>query len=188
MRRIDALPPQTRHWVGVALLAFGNVGFSAKAVIIKLAYRHDVDSYSLLSLRMVFSIPFYILTALYLSRRSANVQLTRRQWAYTALLGVIGYYGASLLDFLGLQYISASMERLILYTYPTMVLVMSVLLFKKKIAAAQYWALLLTYAGVLFAFSAEAAAGVQRDLFTGGLFVFACAFLYAIYVVFAGEM
>ncbi len=174
--------------IGILLLVLGNIAFSGKAVIIKLAYRHQIDAYSLLALRMLFSAPFYLVLLIAQKLRPDAKRIDLQQWLKISALGIIGYYAASLLDFLGLQYITASMERLILYLYPTVVLVLSWLIFKQKITRTQYWALLITYAGVLLTFSGEAFAGTQRNLRLGAMLIFACAFVYAIYVVFTGKM
>lgn len=173
--------------LGVFLLAIANICFSAKAVIIKLMYRYEVDTQSVIALRMLLALPFYLGVAVYLHQRSANVRLTTREWLAISSLGILSYYVSSMLDFLGLQYVSAGVERLILFTYPTMVLMMSAFLFKKRISRIQYIAILLTYVGVVLAFVAEQGLGEQQNLLLGGLLVFTCAITYSIYVVFTGE-
>lgn len=174
--------------IGILLLVLGNIGFSSKAVIIKLAYHYEVDAYSLLALRMVFAAPFYLAMLLFRLIRPGARGVTRIQWFKVSLLGIIGYYVASLLDFLGLQYVTASLERLILYLYPTIVLILSWLIFKQKITRIQYWALVVTYAGILLTFAGEAFGTIHRDLLTGATLIFICAFVYAVYVVFTGKM
>ena len=117
-----------------AMLIFvGAILFSTKAILIKLAYRYDdVDGISLLALRMLFSLPLFLLAAFWVNKKGAAPEavITRKDWAYVVVLGLTGYYFASLMDFLGLQYVSASIERLILFTYPTMVLLFSIFIFK----------------------------------------------------------
>src|SRR4051812_23578204 len=99
-----------------------------------MAYRDTpVDAISLLALRMLFSLPFFLISALLVSRKEDNVKFTSKQWLSVAMIGCLGYYVSSLLDFLGLQYISAGIERLVLFIYPTLVLVMSWIVFKKRI-------------------------------------------------------
>lgn len=181
----------THRWhypIGILLLVLGNIAFSGKAVMIKLAYRYQIDAYSLLALRVLFAAPFYLVLLIVQKLRPDAKSISSKQWVKISLLGVVGYYIASLLDFLGLQYITASMERLILYLYPTMVLVLSWLMFKQKITRIQFWALIITYAGVLITFSGEVFAGTQRNLPLGASLIFACAFAYAVYVVFTGKM
>lgn len=187
MNPLQSTTSRQRMLLGIFLLAVANICFSAKAVIIKLMYRYEVDTQSVIALRMLLSLPFYLGVAIYLHQRSQNVRLTRREWLAISGLGILSYYVSSMLDFLGLQYVSAGVERLILFTYPTMVLVMSAFLFKKRISRIQYLAILLTYVGVVLAFVAERGLGEQRNLLLGGLFVFACAITYSIYVVFTGE-
>lgn len=178
---------RTRYLLGIFILIIANVCFSAKAVIIKLMYRYDVDTQSVIALRMLVSLPFYIGTAVFLARRRDNVRLNRRDWAAISGLGILSYYVSSMLDFLGLQYVTAGVERLVLFTYPSIVLVLSAWIFKKRIIPVQYAALVLTYTGVVLAFAAEQGFAGQRDLIKGGLLVFGCAFTYSFYVVFTGE-
>jgi drug/metabolite transporter (DMT)-like permease len=140
---------------GLALAAIGAVAFSAKAIIVKLAYRHGVDAVTLIMYRMLFALPLFVALAWWAGRGRAP--LTARDWRTVALLGFCGYYLASFLDFAGLQYISASLERLILYLNPTMVLLLSALLFGRRVTRHQLVALAVSYAGVVLVFGHEAA-------------------------------
>jgi Predicted permease, DMT superfamily len=139
---------------------------------------------------MIFALPFFAVSATISSRKSSNVKFTSRQWAQVALVGCLGYYISSLLDFKGLQYVSAGIERLILFIYPTMVLLMSAVIFKIKIKPVQWLALGITYVGLLIAFVSEAnLAGVlQADFFKGSIFIFICAITYASYIVGSGRL
>ncbi|MBL7814934.1 MAG: DMT family transporter [Saprospiraceae bacterium] len=172
---------------GVFLLVLANVGFSSKAVIIKLMYRYHVDTFSVIALRMLISLPFYIVIAWWLNRREHNVRLTLREWLAVSGLGILSYYVSSMLDFLGLQYVTAGVERLTLYLYPTIVLILSAVFFKRKITPPQYIALGLTYLGVLLAFVAEKGLGEQQNVWLGGGLVFSAACTYSVYVVLTGE-
>ena len=174
--------------MGVVILIFANVGFSAKAVIIKLMYQYRVDTISVMALRMLLSVSVYIGVAVYLWRRESNVRLTGRETWMVCGLGILSYYISSLLDFWGLQYISAGVERLILFTYPTMVVVLSALFFKRKITTPQYIALVLTYIGVAIAFVAERGLGEQQNFWLGASLIFTCAFTYSLYVIGTGEL
>src|SRR5882672_9045051 len=119
---------------GVFICLLGAICFSTKAIFVKLAYRDTtVDAVSLLTLRMIFSLPFFLVSAFFVSNQQGNVRFNSKEWIAVALVGCLGYYISSLLDFLGLQYISAGMERLVLFIYPTLVLLMSSLLFKVKV-------------------------------------------------------
>ena len=180
------------HFIGgIIITILGSICFSAKAIFVKVAYvETSVDPVSLLALRMIFSIPFFLGTAFISSSKKANVKFTLKQWIYIAIIGCLGYYVSSLLDFLGLQYISAGMERLILFMYPTLVVLMSALIFKEKIRTKQWVALILTYAGLLVAFTGEVSMGASDNpnFYLGCLLVFACAVTFATYIVGSGKM
>jgi drug/metabolite transporter (DMT)-like permease len=178
----------SRFWIGVLILVIANIGFSSKAVLIKLMYQYQIDTISVISLRMVFSLPFFIIIALYLSKKEDNIRLNRSDWLKISGLGILSYYVSSMLDFLGLQYVSAGVERLILFTYPTMVVILSAIFFKKKITTPQYFALLLTYIGVGIIFVAETGLGAQKDFWRGASYIFTCAFTYSLYVIGTGQM
>ena len=115
-----------RRWIGPACAVVGVLGFSFKAILIKLAYAaHPVDAITLLTLRMLYAAPLFGAIAWWASRAPGAAPMSRADWRLLAGLGFIGYYLSSLLDFLGLQYISASLERLILFLYPTFVVLLS---------------------------------------------------------------
>jgi drug/metabolite transporter (DMT)-like permease len=180
------------HFIsGIVICLFGAVCFSTKAIFVKLAYRDtSVDAVALLALRMIFSLPFFIISAWIASSKSDNVRFTTRQWINVALIGCLGYYISSLLDFLGLQYVSAGMERLVLFIYPTLVLLISALIFREKIKRLQWIAVAVTYAGLLLAFFGEAELSGPRnaDFYLGAALIFACAITYAMYIVGSGRM
>src|SRR6056297_572535 len=125
-------------FIGAALVFIGAIFFSSKAVMVKLAYQYDVDSISLLTLRFSFALPIYLLFNWSLHRKSVKpTRLKPKEWRQLAVVGIVGYYLASLLDFIGLQYITASMERLILFLYPTIVVVISAVFLRKSITRVQ---------------------------------------------------
>jgi drug/metabolite transporter (DMT)-like permease len=169
---------------GLLLGLFGGIAFSGKAIIVKLAYRHGVDAITLIMYRMLFALPLFVLLAWWAGR--GKPPLTRRDWAAVCGLGFSGYYLASTLDFAGLQYISASLERLILYLNPTLVLALSVLLFKHKVSGRQLLALAVSYAGVLLVFVHELDFNGAGTVL-GASLVFASAVSYAVYLCFSGE-
>ena len=176
---------------GIIITVLGSICFSAKAIFVKVAYvETSIDPVSLLALRMIFSIPFFIVTAYISSSKKTNVKFTLKQWIYIAIIGCLGYYVSSLLDFLGLQYISAGMERLILFMYPTIVVLMSSLLFKEQIKARQWIALGLTYAGLLVPFMGEVSFGASDspNFYLGCFLVFGCAITFATYIVGSGKL
>jgi drug/metabolite transporter (DMT)-like permease len=178
----SAAPPPV--WRGLALAAAGSIAFSGKAIIVKLAYRHGVDAVTLIMFRMLFALPFFLLIAWWAGRDKAA--LSRRDWIVVSGLGFSGYYLASSLDFMGLQFISASLERLILYLNPTLVLLLGVVVFKRKVSLQRLAALAVSYAGVLLVFGHELSfAGTNAVL--GTMLVFASAVSYAVYLVYSGE-
>ncbi len=171
--------------VGIALATVGAVGFSGKAIIIKLAYRHGVDAVTLIMLRMAMALPMFLLLAWWAGR--GKPALTRNQWWSVIGLGFSGYYAASMLDFMGLQYVSASLERLILYLNPTLVLLLGWVMFGRRATWQQGAAMAVGYAGVLLVFAQEfRVTGANVPL--GGALVFASAIAYAVYLVYSGEV
>ena len=170
---------------GLLLASAGSIAFSGKAIIVKLAYRHGVDAVTLIMYRMLFALPLFLALAWWASRGKAA--LTRQDWLGILGLGFTGYYLASFLDFWGLQYISASLERLILYLNPTLVLVLGWVVYKRRITHLQALAMAVSYAGVLLVFGHEADfAGPNAVL--GAALVFGSAISYAIYLVYSGEL
>jgi len=167
------------------LAAAGSIAFSGKAIIVKLAYLHGVDAITLVMLRMLFALPFFIAMAWWAGRDQA--QLTRTDWLGVLGLGFLGYYLSSFLDFLGLQYISASFERLILYLNPTLVLVLGWVLYKRKITYRQGMAMAVSYSGVLLVFGHEVSL-VGDNIGLGAILVFGSAITYAIYLTYSGEL
>lgn len=169
-------------YIGVALTIVGSIGFSGKPIIIKLAYRYGIDVMTLLALRMLFALPFFIAMALWAGR--APSPLTRRDWFNVLALGFIGYYVGSYLDLAGLQYISASLGRLILYLYPTIVLVLSAVWLKQPITRRHLLSLALSYGGVVLVFQNELAiVSAPGPTLLGATLVFCSAVTYAIYLI-----
>ena len=169
--------------VGLLFAVAGAVGFSFKAILVKLAYRHGVDAETLLALRMVFSLPFFIVMGVLAGRRSAQ-PMSGRDWGWMFALGFFGYYLASYLDFLGLKYITAGLERLILFSYPTIVIVLSALFLGKPITRRTLLSLLLCYAGIGFAMGHDlGVVGDTREVLIGSVLVFGSALSYALYLM-----
>ncbi len=170
---------------GLALAVAGSVLFSAKAIVVKLAYRHGVDAETLLALRMLFAVPFFLAALWWTSRGAAP--LTSRDHLLLLTIGLLGYYLASYFDFLGLQYITAALERLILYLNPTLVLLLSVLVLRRPVTRFDVMALLLSYGGILLVFWHD----VRLDadgVVLGAVLVFGAAACYAVYLVLSGEV
>jgi drug/metabolite transporter (DMT)-like permease len=171
--------------LGLVFATLGAIAFSGKAIIVKLAYRHGVDAVTLIMFRMLFALPIFALMAWWASR--GKPPLARRDWMGILGLGFTGYYLASFLDFAGLSYISASLERLILYLNPTLVLLLGLVLYKRKIQRQQMLGMLISYGGILLVFGHEIQL-VGPHVALGALLVFLSAVSYAVYLSFSGEL
>lgn len=171
---------------GVAFALLAAVGFSAKAIFVKLAYLDHVDAITLLALRMAFSVPFFIGVAVW-GRLHHATSLTRRDWLLVFALGVIGYYLSSLLDFLGLQYITAGLERLILFLYPTMTVILSALIYRRPIGRKLLFAMGLSYAGIALVFLHDVGVREGGSVVLGSSLVFLSTLSYSTYLVGAGH-
>ena len=179
-----AAPVRPKLWPGLAFALTGSIAFSGKAIIVKLAYRHGVDAVTLLMLRMLFALPLFVALAWWASR--GKPALTRRDVVAVIGLGFSGYYLASFLDFAGLAYISASLERLILYLNPTLVLFLGVVLHGRRVTRRQLMALGVSYSGVLVVFGREMT-DLGPHVGLGAALVFGSALSYAIYLVQSGQ-
>jgi drug/metabolite transporter (DMT)-like permease len=175
-------------WRGPSFAVLGVLGFSFKAILIKLAYAWSpVDPVSLLTLRMLYSAPFFVAIAWWSGRAPGAAPIARRDWWLLLALGFIGYYLSSLLDFIGLQYVTASLERLVLFLYPTIVVVLSALFLRQPVTKRAAVALALSYAGIALAVWHDMRiTGDAATTALGGSLVFGGALGYAIYLVAAG--
>ena len=174
-----------RKTSGLLLALLGAMAFSGKAIIVKLAYRYGVDAVMVIMLRMLFALPIFAAMAWWASRGQAR--LGARDWLGVLGLGVTGYYLASFLDFVGLQYITASLERLILYLNPTLVMLLGWLLYRRPWTRVQLAGMAVSYAGVLLVFGQELRLeGSNVPL--GALLVFVSTISYALYMVYSGQL
>ncbi len=178
------------YLAGIGITLFGAILFSTKAIFVKLAFKDTgVDPVTLLALRMVFAAPVYIAVAYFYKTNRVLKTLSGRQKLFLFVLGLMGYYISSLCDFVGLQYMTASLERLILFLYPTFTVLLNALIYKEKIRRVQVMALLLTYTGIALGCFSEL--NLNMDLqrfFTGFFFLVMCAFFFALYLVGAGKI
>lgn len=177
-------------WTGFVLAGLGAVLFSAKAIVAKLMYRYGVDALDVIGFRMMLALPFFALIAWLQARRASRGEITRldgRDGMRITLLGFIGYYLASLLDFLGLQHISAGLERLILFLAPTFVLLFSAYFLKREITRKQWIAMGLSYFGVALVFWDDLSLSGE-GVVLGSAFVLASALSYSIYLIGSGEL
>jgi drug/metabolite transporter (DMT)-like permease len=170
---------------GLLLATLGAICFSGKAIIVKLAYRYGVDAVTLIMYRMLFALPIFALMAWWASRGQAA--LSRKDWLGVLWLGFTGYYLASFLDFAGLAYITASLERLILYLNPTLVLLLGLVLYRRRITARQIIGMAISYGGVMLVFGHDITL-LGPEAAWGALLVFLSAVSYAVYLVYSGEM
>ncbi|MGH8808807.1 MAG: DMT family transporter [Noviherbaspirillum sp.] len=171
--------------IGLAIAICGAVLFSAKAIVAKLIYRYQVDAVTLIAFRMLFSLPFFAAVALWKAR--TETPLTNGERGKIVVLGLLGYYLSSFLDFLGLQYISAGLERLILFLTPSFVLLISVVFLKKTISRLEWLALGTAYLGTVLVFLHDARTG-GANVALGGAFVLGSAIAYALYLLQSGEL
>lgn len=162
--------------------------FATKGILIKLAYQYPIDSISLLTLRMVFALPFYVGILANVARRSHAIHLSVGQWSLLAFLGITGYYFASFFNFLGLVYITASLERILLFVYPTFVLLLNAIGFGRRVTRLQVAALLLTYSGIFLAFWGNIETAHQKNLMLGAFWVVLSGLVYAVYLVGSDRM
>lgn len=175
---------------GFLIAFFGAILFSTKAVIVKKAFADEqVDALTLLMIRMLFSLPFYAGAAIFIWRKNSGPKLTGRQWLITIGLGLSGYYLSSLFDFIGLQYISAGLERLILFLYPSFAVLINAMVFKQPIRRNEVLALLITWLGIGLAYYGELGLDDSNpDFLLGTGLIFLCAITYATYIVGSGRM
>lgn len=173
---------------GFLIAVVGALLFSTKAIIVKKAFVDvKADAVTLLTLRMLFSLPFYLVAACIISSNKSNRKMSAKEWLVVIALGMFGYYLSSLLDFLGLQYISAGLERLILFLYPTFVVLINAYLFKEKIKGKVVWALILSYLGIAIAYFGELHIDMGNpNFFWGSFLIFLCSVTFAIYIAGSG--
>jgi drug/metabolite transporter (DMT)-like permease len=176
-------------FIGYGLVLLGAAGFSAKAIIIKLAYNAhvEVDAITLMALRMLFALPFFLLVGGWHNKKSPAAPLDKKQWGLVIILGMLGYYIASYLDFIGLKYISAGLERIIIFLYPTFVVLFSALLYNRRITVRVGIALVLSYAGTVLVFI-EYMSTVSSGLLLGSAFVLGSAVIFSWFVMGSGVM
>ena len=177
--------PRPAVVAGLAIAIGGAVLFSTKAIVAKLLYRYHIDAVTLIAFRMLFSLPVFAGVAIWKMRTQPPLS-SRDRWRLVGL-GLVGYYLSSYLDFLGLQYISVGLERLILFLTPTFVLLVTALVFKRRIGRAQWAALALSYCGIVLVFLHDLHGGAG-GIVTGSLLVLGSAAAYAVYLLGTGEM
>ena len=172
--------------IGFLLATGAALGFSIKAIFVKLAYNYDVDALTMLMFRMMFALPFFVVIV-WLEERKSKHRISRKNFITITLLGLVGYYFSSLLDFMGLMYISAGLERLILFLFPTMVVFISAVFLGKRIQKEAYIALVLSYMGIIVAMVNDVQISGEHVLL-GSALVFAATITYSVFLVGSGEI
>ena len=176
-----------RYIYGILMAAVGSMLFSGKAVLIKFAYADGADAETLIALRMLMAFPMFYSIYWWHSRKRSMSPLTWLDRGKLIGLGFLGYFLSSYVDFLGLQYISVGLERIVLYLTPTIVLLISYFVLHKPISRLQWYALVVGYLGVIIVFIQDASStGIRAWI--GMLLVFSSACFYAVYMIGAGEM
>lgn len=175
---------------GFLVTLAGAIFFSTKAIFVKLAFKAtQVDAVTLLSMRMLFSLPFYLFAIGLVAKKENNTRLTQRDGLWVLAMGIFGYYLSSLFDFIGLQYVSAGLERLILFLYPTFAVLINTVYFKTRLSRVQLAALVLTYLGIGIAYFGELKLDISHPrFFFGSFMIFLCAITYSFYLVGTGRL
>jgi drug/metabolite transporter (DMT)-like permease len=176
---------QNNYLVGVILVLIGTLFFSAKSIFIKKAYEYGMDPNSLMVLRMAMAAPFYLLVYL-LGVRPHQHKIVKMDIVIVCAIGVLGYYVASYLDLSGLMFISASFERMILYLFPSFVLIISVIFFKHKLTLAEVLAFILSYLGIMVIY-AQDFQSYGHEATYGMLLVLGSAMAFSVFVVLSGK-
>lgn len=181
-------------YLGTMLVLLSSIAFSSKAIMVKLAYVYHIDAATLIALRMAFSIPFFAAVGWWAMRQGAAMQMQTRDWWTLVVLAVVGGYGSMWLNFEGLRFVSAGLERVILFLYPTLVVVMSALFLQHHITRREWFAMLASYAGVvLVVWHDVALTSLHLSLSSahtlyGALLVLISAIVYAGYLLVSGQM
>ena len=177
--------PRQALMAGLAIAIGGAVLFSTKAIVAKLLYRYQIDAITVIAFRMLFSVPVFAAIAVWQMRTQPALSRADR-WRMVGL-GLIGYYLSSTLDFLGLQFISVGLERLILFLTPTFVLLLTAVFLKRHISRIQWLAMASSYCGIVLVFAHDLTSGLD-GVVAGSMLVLGSAVAYALYLLFSGEL
>ncbi len=169
------------------IVAASSLFYCSKAVFVKLAFRYGMDAVTVLALRMAMALPFFVIGGMVDAKANPR-PLSGRDLMHLALLGFFGWYLSSVVNFEGLRHVSVGLERMILYTYPTLVMVGTVVLFGRPLRWSVVAAMLVSYVGIFIGYHAEASTGDPGQTLLGASLVFASAVSYATFVLFSGEM
>lgn len=176
---------RSAYLAGLGLALAGSTFFSAKAILAKLLYREGVDVVGLMALRMLLSMPFFVGVAIWTWRREPRLSLA--DFGRIGFLGMIGYYLSSMLDFIGLQYVTAGLERLIMFLTPSFVLLLGIAFFRRHASARQWWSMAIAYAGIVLVFQHDVHLSGSA-VAIGAAFVLTSAFTYGLYLLLSAEL
>ncbi len=179
---------QSGFYLSIILASLGAILFATKAIVVKFSYQYGATADVVLTLRMVFSLPIFWLAVWWNQRATLPQPLLRKDVIKVCAIGLLGYFLSSYLDFLGLHYISAGLERVILYLTPAIVLVLSKFFLKKEIDRRQYWAMAVAYLGIMMVFMHDIELNDHSAVVLGSILVFLAAVVYSVYLIFAGEL
>ncbi|MFZ6657123.1 DMT family transporter [Undibacterium sp. TJN19] len=179
------LHARQQYLTGLAIALVGAILFSTKAIVAKLIYRYNVDAVTLICFRMAFSLPIFAAIAIWQMHKAGSLT-TADRWRMVAL-GLVGYYLSSFLDFLGLQYITAGLERLILFLTPSFVLLISAFFLKRKVSLLEWMALAVSYLGIVLVFFHDLKFG-GNNVLLGSALVLGAAISYALYLIQSGQL
>jgi len=176
--------------IGILMVLVSSIAFSSKAIMVKLSFAYPVDVTTLIALRMLFSVPFFVALIIWIHFKHAIKSLSLYEIAIFLFIGVVTGYGSMWLNFEGLKTVSAGLERVILFLYPTMVVLLNAVVHQHKISKYELIALFMSYIGVLLVVGHDVHfANNQSDaIILGAGFVFASAFVYAVYLVLSGRL
>ena len=169
--------------LGFILVLISAFAFAAKTILAKLCYRYGADPVTVLAIRMAFAGAFFgTVMAVNLISGRWSLKFTGRQWLWAIVLGLCGYYISSLLDFTGLVYVDAYLGRMILFLYPTLVVVINSLIRRQPVSSATWLALSLCYGGI-FMMMLPNMGGESQNIWLGAGLIFASALIFALYLV-----
>lgn len=178
--------PSPRPLATFAIVAASSILFCSKGVVAKLAYAHGADAITVLALRMGFALPFFAAMAAWAARGAERLIL--KDWGRLAGLGFIGYYVSSLVNFTGLQFVTVGLERIILYTYPSIVLALSAFVLRRRVRPAVWIACAMAWLGIVGAFIGETQGpATGRHVALGSALIFASALTYAGFILLSGD-
>jgi drug/metabolite transporter (DMT)-like permease len=171
------------------IFAIGSAAlFAVRPIFVKLVYAQGIDSTTLIAFRMLFSMPIYAIMLLWLLRDPVKKsKLSLKAIVSSSIIGLFGYYAASFLDLIGLQYVTAQLGRMILYIYPTLVVILGAIFFRERVTWRMLVSLAITYIGVAVIFGHDLQQ-FDDNVIVGALFIVGSALSFAIYLIFSKSL